>query len=101
MPGPTQHAARAARRGTPRDARYGGDEFAVLLIDADPGIARLIAGRVQNAFRNDHGEPALSVSVGVSVYPDDGRTVHDLLEVADRELYLRKRESRSRSVSAR
>jgi diguanylate cyclase (GGDEF)-like protein/PAS domain S-box-containing protein len=88
-------------RATDLAARYGGDEFAVLLIDADPGMARQIAGRVQSALRNDRGEPPLSVSIGVSVYPDDGRTAQDLLEVADRELYQRKRASRARGVSTR
>ena len=81
-------------------ARYGGDEFAVLLIDADPGMARQIAGRVQTALQASREEPALTVSIGVSVYPDDGRTVQDLLEGADRELYQRKR-ARARKVSVR
>ncbi len=88
-------------RSTDLAARYGGDEFAVLLIDADPGMARQIAGRVQSALRNGREEPALSVSIGISVYPDDGRTAQDLLEAADRELYQRKRASRGRGVSAR
>jgi diguanylate cyclase (GGDEF)-like protein len=82
-------------------ARYGGDEFAVLLIDADPGMARQIAGRVQTALQGSREEPALTVSIGVSVYPDDGRTVQDLLEGADRELYQRKRAFRARGVSVR
>ena len=88
-------------RATDLAARYGGDEFAILLIDADPGMARQIAGRVQSALRNDKKEPSLSVSIGISVYPDDGRTAQDLLEVADRELYQNKRASRARGVSAR
>jgi GGDEF domain-containing protein len=37
----------------------------------------------------------------VSVYPDDGRTVQDLLEAADRQLYQRKRASRAHGVSVR
>ena len=82
-------------------ARYGGDEFAVLLIDADPGMARQIAGRVQTALQGSREEPALTVSIGVSVYPDDGRTVQELLEAADRELYQRKRDFRARGVSVR
>ena len=37
--------------------------------------------------------------IGVSVYPDNGRTAEDLLEAADRELYQHKRNSRARGAS--
>jgi diguanylate cyclase (GGDEF)-like protein len=85
-------------RATDLAARYGGDEFAVLLIDADPAMARQIAGRIQIALRAGQRDPQLSVSVGISIYPDDGRSAQDLLEAADRELYQRKRVSRGRTV---
>jgi diguanylate cyclase (GGDEF)-like protein len=88
-------------RSTDLAARYGGDEFAVLLIDADPGMARQIAGRVQTALHAGREQPPLSVRIGISVFPDDGRTAQEPLEAADRELYQRKRASRSRVVSAR
>jgi diguanylate cyclase (GGDEF)-like protein/PAS domain S-box-containing protein len=77
-------------RATDLAARYGSDEFAVLLIDADPGMARQIASRIQIALRRGQQQPPLSVSVGFSIYPDDGRSAKDLLEAADRELYQRK-----------
>jgi diguanylate cyclase (GGDEF)-like protein/PAS domain S-box-containing protein len=88
-------------RATDLAARYGGDEFAVLLVDGDPGMARQIAGRIEQALGARREEPRLSVSIGISIFPDDGRSVQDLLEAADRELYQRKRGTRGRVAPAR
>jgi diguanylate cyclase (GGDEF)-like protein/PAS domain S-box-containing protein len=88
-------------RSTDLAARYGGDEFAVLLIDADAEMARLIAGRVESALRTERREPPLTVSIGFSVYPVDGRTTQQLLEEADQRLYRRKRTSRHQGATAR
>jgi GGDEF domain-containing protein len=40
------------------------------------------------------------VSIGISVYPEDGRTARELLETADRHLYERKKAFRSQAASA-
>jgi diguanylate cyclase (GGDEF)-like protein/PAS domain S-box-containing protein len=78
-------------------ARYGGDEFAVLLIDADPAMAQHVTERIENALHDDSEEPRLSVSIGVGVFPDDGRTASELLDAADQHLYRRKRLVRATS----
>ena len=88
-------------RATDLAARYGGDEFAVLLVDGDPGMARQIASRIEHALSARREEPRLSASIGISIFPDDGRSVQDLLEAADRELYQRKRGTRARVTPAR
>jgi diguanylate cyclase (GGDEF)-like protein/PAS domain S-box-containing protein len=87
-------------RATDLAARYGGDEFALLLIEADPGMAEHIAERIERCIRNDRGDPRLSVSIGTSVYPHEGRTTQELLEVADQRLYRRKKNVANRSVTA-
>jgi diguanylate cyclase (GGDEF)-like protein len=78
-------------------ARYGGDEFAVILPDADLRASRTVGARVVEAFAGDDfpagdGAPVpIGVSVGVAAFPTDGRSPGDLVAAADRALYRVKR----------
>jgi diguanylate cyclase (GGDEF)-like protein len=67
--------------------RYGGDEFAVILPETTASEVRLAASRVHDRLAADSQQPALSVSIGVAVYPHRGKTMEALLRTADRELY--------------
>lgn len=72
-------------------ARYGGDEFAVVLPESGAREAELAAGRICEKLAQDGEEPFVSVSVGQAVYPTDGTSIEQLLGAADLALYKMKR----------
>ena len=87
--------------------RYGGEEFAMIVPETDKQIAVRIAERLRKAvqdaeFQGESMMPTgrLTISVGVSAYPDDGRTKRELLAQADRALYRAKQEGRNRVCPA-
>jgi len=82
-------------RGTDVAARYGGDEFAILLLDGDTARAQNVAERIGSCLRLQTDSPALSVSIGFSVYPADGLSAPELLETADKRLYQSKKSRNS------
>jgi diguanylate cyclase (GGDEF)-like protein/PAS domain S-box-containing protein len=73
-------------------ARFGGDEFAVILPETNAEAATLVARRICDRVSSDGKGPKLSVSFGVAVYPQNGDTIERLLSQADLALYSMKRQ---------
>jgi diguanylate cyclase (GGDEF)-like protein len=88
-----------AVRGEDVVARYGGDEFAVLLPSTPAAAATSVAQRISEGIARHRfmaGRELLEipgVSLGVATFPRDGRTAEDLLASADATLYRQKRKA--------
>jgi diguanylate cyclase (GGDEF)-like protein/PAS domain S-box-containing protein len=85
-------------------ARFGGDEFALVLPETHSESANLVSQRICNDFANQSRNPKLTVSVGVAHCPKDGKAIETLLAAADAALYEMKarvhRQGRGRSGEA-
>jgi len=97
-------AIRHGIRGIDTGARYGGDEFVVLLPETDLAGAVTVAEKLREAIgtirvSSDEQQVRATVSVGVASFPDDGSTPQALLERADAAMFGSKRGGRDR-VSA-
>ena len=76
--------------------RYGGDEFAVLLVNTPKSGALKYAERIRDLVERHHfPHGPLTVSVGIAALPDDVLAWEDLLPAADRALYTAKRLGRN------
>lgn len=78
---------RRTSRSVDTAARYGGDEFALILPESDAAAAEEVADRIRRLLRQDPEQPPITVSTGVAVYPRDGTSVTEILAAADRAQY--------------
>ena len=87
-------------------ARYGGDEFTILLVDTEHDVAIRIAERIRervesHLFEAGHdGTLRLTISIGVATCPIHGDSRELLLDAADKAMYRAKSEGRNRVSSA-
>ena len=90
-------------RSTDVLARYGGDEFVVLLPDTDASGTRDVAERIREGIARrplelrDRSVP-ITVSIGIASYPDDGHGMDTIMQRADEAMYRAKAEGRNRVV---
>ena len=81
-------------------ARYGGDEFALVLPESKEVEAHQVANRIRQVMLEDQDEPRLSASIGISIYRGDGERIEKLLSEADQDLYAEKARRVKRGITA-
>ncbi|MCP3391612.1 sensor domain-containing diguanylate cyclase [Bradyrhizobium sp. CCGB12] len=89
-------------RTTDKAARFGGEEFVVLLREIDQDTAVLLADRIRTSIESAtvrHGDIVIpiTVSVGLALFDESDRDVQDVIERADQGLYVAKKTGRNRT----
>lgn len=102
-----QHLVRCVKdelRGSDVMARFGGDEFVILLPETNRHGAHELAERIRNSVEvsrfdvrgNDFN---ITISLGIASYPDDGGNLEMILDKADKAMYRAKNQGRNRVVA--
>ena len=84
------HILRIHCRAIDTAARYGGDEFALVLPETLHEEATRVANRIRAVIAGDTEAPQLSASIGIAIYNGHGERIEKLLSNADAQLYLEK-----------
>ena len=103
----TAEVLRRTLRDTDIAARWGGEEFLVILPNTPKEGAWTAAEKIREAlgqqlFQNEDGNPVTKVTLsgGVATFPEDGRQQTELVAAADRALYVAKKTGRNRVVKS-
>ncbi|HEY4818310.1 MAG TPA: GGDEF domain-containing protein [Candidatus Acidoferrum sp.] len=84
------HILRIHCRAIDTAARYGGDEFALVLPETLHDEAERVANRIRAVMAGDPEYPQISASIGISIYNGHGERIEKLLSDADAQLYYEK-----------
>ncbi|MGH8679302.1 MAG: putative bifunctional diguanylate cyclase/phosphodiesterase, partial [Burkholderiales bacterium] len=92
---------RRSVRETDAVCRYSGDEYTVVVSALrEPAEAAIVASKIVQIFEKpftlENHDVSVTSSIGISVFPDDGRTLEDLVRNADAAMYYAKRTGRNR-----
>jgi len=88
-------------------ARYGGDEFVIVMYDSPDGRGSSeIAERIKTILKKEKfstvgGVLKVHSSIGIATYPHDAKTARELIEMADQALYYAKKHGRDKVISSR
>jgi diguanylate cyclase (GGDEF)-like protein len=88
-------------RGTDVLARFGGDEFAILLPETSGKDSVEVAERVRHAVESmpsvvREAQPPTTVSIGIACFPEHGKDIDSVMEKADQAMYLSKNNGKNR-----
>ncbi|NOY64475.1 MAG: diguanylate cyclase [Nitrospirae bacterium] len=85
--------------------RYGGEEFAIIMPQTSSAEAYKVAERLRQAVKNlipptwkAFPRNAITVSIGVAMYPESGETIAELIRAADKSLYAAKIRGKDQTV---
>jgi len=78
--------------------RYGGEEFSVFIVSKDK---RKIIEKAEKIRRDIEDKTQVTVSIGVSFFPENAQDTRTLIEIADECLYMAKREGKNRVIFKR
>lgn len=87
-------------RGTDFAFRYGGDEYVIVLSDADSNQAAQVAERLrkkteETVFEIGGSQVKVTISIGIATYPEHAQSTQELLQMADDAMYKGKNKSRN------
>jgi len=97
---------RVTLRDSDFSARFGGEEFVVILPDTNRDQAMPLMSRFREKFaatplHHEGKEYGVTISIGMAQYPDDGETARELIKCADDALYESKTQGRNRVTAYR